>query len=62
MFFAVYCHHSLNEAITQKLYSVEKFHQCCETLPTDWAVLLDAQTGVLVRSYQADHIPGKYDF
>ena len=52
--FAIFYHNALNEPITQSISEQHKFAELCECFPTDWAHLMDAQTGEIVESYSKE--------
>ena len=52
---AIYYHHSNNLPIICSIPSKEKMIDVCEHLPTDWAHLVNKETGEIMytwRSYQ----------
>lgn len=51
---AIFYHHSQNLPIVMKLSSYEKFLDCCETLPTDWAYIMNRDTGQLLHTWTKD--------
>ena len=52
-FTAVFYHSSLNEPIVQNLKECN-FLELCKMFPTDWAHLIDLQTGEIVESYSKE--------
>ena len=48
---AIFYHNSLNQPISQIISEQYKFMELCECFPTDWAHLIDAQTGEVVESF-----------
>lgn len=53
-FTVVFYHSSLNEPITQILSEQHKFMELCQCFPTDWAHLMDTQTGEIVESFSKE--------
>jgi hypothetical protein len=48
---AIFYHHSNNLPIVMELSAYEKFIECCETLPTDWAHLMNQETGEILHTW-----------
>jgi hypothetical protein len=40
--------------VVQNTQSKEKFIECCETLPTDWAHLMNQETGEILHTWRND--------
>jgi hypothetical protein len=51
---AIFYHHSNNLPIVMELSAYEKFLDCCETLPTDWAHLMNQETGEILHTWRND--------
>ena len=51
---AIFYHHSNNLPIVMELSAYEKFIECCETLPTDWAHLMNQETGEILHTWRND--------
>lgn len=51
---AIFYQHSQNLPIVMELSSYEKFLDCCETLPTDWACIMNKDTGQLLHTWTKD--------
>ena len=51
---AIFYHSSLNGPILQSISKQHKFAELCELFPTDWAHLIDLQTGEIVESYSKE--------
>lgn len=41
--------------VVQNTQSKEKFIQCCEALPTDWAHLIDQKTGEILHTWRKEN-------
>lgn len=50
-FFAIFHHHSQNLPIVMEISTEEKFFECCNSLPTDWAHLIEVETGKILNTY-----------
>ena len=48
---AIFYHSSQNAPISQSISEQHKFTELCEYFPTDWAHLIDLQTGEIVSSW-----------
>lgn len=48
---AVFYHQSQNLPIVMEITRIDKFFDCCNSLPTDWAYLYDKDTGKHIGSY-----------
>jgi hypothetical protein len=48
---AIFHYHSYNRPIVMEVSSIEKFRDCCEELPTDWAYLMNKETGEIIYPY-----------
>jgi hypothetical protein len=40
--------------VVQNTRSKEKFIECCETLPTDWAHLMNQETGEILHTWRKE--------
>jgi len=49
---AIFHHHSNNLPIVMEVSSTEKFRDCCDRLPTDWAHLMNKETGEITYTYR----------
>ncbi len=49
---AIFHHHSNNLPIVMEVSSTEKFRDCCDTIPTDWAHLMNKETGEITYTYR----------
>jgi hypothetical protein len=49
---AIFHHHSYNLPIVIEVSSTEKFIDCCETLSTDWAHLINQETGEILQTWR----------
>lgn len=53
---AIYYHHSNNLPIVCDVPSEEMFIRVCEDLPTDWAHLMDKETGEILHTWKKPKI------
>ena len=51
---AIFYHHTNNLPIVMELSAYEKFLDCCEKLPTDWAYLMNKETGEILHTWRKD--------
>jgi hypothetical protein len=51
---AIYYHRSNNLPIVCDIPSKEKFVSVCEALPTDWAHLVNKETGEILHTWRND--------
>ncbi len=49
---AIFHHHSQNLPIVMEVSSTEKFRDCCDRIPTDWAHLMNKETGEITYTYR----------
>ena len=49
---AIFYHRSQNLPIVMEVSSTEKFRDCCDGLPTDWAHLMNKETGEITYTYR----------
>ena len=49
---AIFYHHSNNLPIVMEVSSTEKFRDCCDTIPTYWAHLMNKETGEITYTYR----------
>lgn len=49
---AIFHHHSNNLPIVMEVSSTEKFRDCCDTIPTDWAYLMNKETGEILHTWR----------
>ena len=49
---AIFHHHSQNLPIVMEVSSTEKFRDCCDRIPTDWAYLMNKETGEITYTYR----------
>jgi hypothetical protein len=49
---AIYHHHSNHLPIVCNIPSKEKFISVCEELPTDWAHLVNIETGEILHTWE----------
>jgi len=54
-FIAIY-YHKPWLPIVQNSQSIEKFLQCCENLPTDWAHLMNEETGEILCTWRKEGV------
>lgn len=53
--FGIHYHHSLGLPIAGIVSSKETFIKVCKRLPTDWALLVDEQTGELLYPWKKEN-------
>jgi hypothetical protein len=49
---AIFYHRSQNLPIVMEVSSTEKFRDCLDGLPTDWAYLMNKETGEITYTYR----------
>lgn len=49
---AIFYHHMQNLPIVMEISSHEKFFDCCETIPTDWAYFMNKETGEILHTWR----------
>lgn len=51
---AIYYHHGLRLPTVCDVGNKEKFIECCELIPTDWAHLINQQTGEILYTWRKE--------
>lgn len=51
---AIYQRWFQNLPIVMEVSSTEKFRDCCDRIPTDWAHLINQETGEILHTWRKD--------
>jgi hypothetical protein len=49
---AIFYHHKQNLPIVMEISSHEKFFDCCQVIPTDWAYFMNRETGEILHTWR----------
>jgi hypothetical protein len=53
---AIYYHHGLPLPTVCDVGSKSKFIECCELIPTDWAHLMNKESGEILQTWRKDSL------